>query len=397
MTLAALTRESVLRAMDECDDAGQDQFLARHGFARSTTYLVERGDRQYDSKAIAGVAHRYATGLELKAGDFSGGMETVVPRLQALGFTFAENRQRRAWLALLKTEYRRLGGGPDKYDDSADSHYSWDSRVRNCRNVAVGDVIVLWDEVALIGASVIERIDGGTKSKPIRRCPVCLTTSFEARKSTPVFRCSKCKSEFDNPVLEEATVETFRSTHSQGWVDLDGVIRAKELRALCMKPSSQLSFRELRWDDFKTSVAARTSGQPLNIVESTSEQLAGGHATKSVRVRIGQRAFRSKLLETYGSHCAFTGPLPAASLEACHLYSFAEIGKHDPQGGLLLRRDLHRLFDHGLIAVDPEGIIDVSPEIRKFPLYAEIHGMNLRVNLTRKHREWIKLHWSQWR
>jgi hypothetical protein len=66
------------------------------------------------------------------------------------------------------------------------------------------------------------------------------------------------------------------------------------------------------------------------------------------------------------------------ALEACHLYSYAEIGRHDIEGGLLLRRDLHRLFDQGL-------------------LYAALQGQPLHVRLTAQQHDWLALHWAEWR
>lgn len=54
--------------------------------------------------------------------------------------------------------------------------------------------------------------------------------------------------------------------------------------------------------------------------------IGGGHTVRQVSVRIGQPAFRAELVRKYGSVCAFSGPAPSEALEACHLYSYAEIG-----------------------------------------------------------------------
>lgn len=75
-----------------------------------------------------------------------------------------------------------------------------------------------------------------------------------------------------------------------------------------------------------------------------------------MRVRVGQAEFRLRLLARYGNVCAFSGPSPTAALEAAHLYSYAAEGRHHDDGGFLLRRDLHRLFDLGLLAVEPAHI-----------------------------------------
>ncbi|WP_051811975.1 HNH endonuclease [Kitasatospora sp. MBT63] len=115
----------------------------------------------------------------------------------------------------------------------------------------------------------------------------------------------------------------------------------------------------------------------------------------TVRARLGQRAFRQRLLDTHGDDCAFTGPTPRAALDAAHLYSYAINGEHHDDGGLLLRRDLHRLFDLGLLAVNPEELtIDVSDQLAAYPLYADLHGKLLTVALSPGHRTWLESHWA---
>lgn len=97
MSLADLTRQSVLDAIAEHDRRGQDEFLAEHGF-ESGEYFVIHGGRRYASKAIAGVAHGYATGTLLSTAQFSGGADTVQPALARLGFEVARvPRRNPAW------------------------------------------------------------------------------------------------------------------------------------------------------------------------------------------------------------------------------------------------------------------------------------------------------------
>jgi hypothetical protein len=107
VALSDLTRESVLHAMHQYDELGPEQFLARYGFAAARVYRLAEHGRQYDSKAIAGVAHGYATGQLLSASDFSGGQQTVVKALEALGFSFAPatSEQTRDWLVTSKSDY----------------------------------------------------------------------------------------------------------------------------------------------------------------------------------------------------------------------------------------------------------------------------------------------------
>jgi len=104
------------------------------------------------------------------------------------------------------------------------------------------------------------------------------------------------------------------------------------------------------------------------------------------------------LLAALGPVCAFTGSSPAAALEAAHLYSYATLGQHHDDGGLLLRRDLHRLFDRGDIAVDPATLtISLRSDLLTYPSYAPLQGKPLATKLESGHRSWIQKHWEQHR
>ncbi|MER5481468.1 hypothetical protein ABT026_31500 [Streptomyces sp. NPDC002734] len=88
MALADITRTAVEQAIREYDRLGQDAFLERHGFGRSRQYLLVHDGRDYDSKAILGVAHGFLPGrAPLTPDEFSGGVNgKTVDHLQRLGF-----------------------------------------------------------------------------------------------------------------------------------------------------------------------------------------------------------------------------------------------------------------------------------------------------------------------
>ncbi|MFH8368863.1 HNH endonuclease [Streptomyces sp. NPDC018031] len=303
-----------------------------------------------------------------------------------------------AWLMYLGEDPKRVGGG---YDDSSSSHYSWDSRVPNAAHVQVGDVIVLWDGQTLLGLSVIEDIETGSGVKDVSSCPACGKADIAARKTmTPKYRCwnQKCKAEFPDPKVQTVPVTTYRSRYESGWIDLHGTVSGKELRQLCEEPGSQNALRRLRWDDFRNRVETGKNATPLDIIDTARQVIAGGHTKATVRVRKGQPAFRATLLETFGEVCAFVGPMPAYVLEAAHLYSYAANGKHHPSGGLLLRRDVHRLFDLGQIAINPATLtLDVAPKTRAYSEYGKLHGQPLKVTTTTAHKKWIAKHWEMHR
>ncbi|RSN64672.1 HNH endonuclease [Actinomadura sp. WAC 06369] len=92
MVLAEISRVDVLRAIAEYRELGRERFLSRYGFGEARQYLLVYEEGFYDSKAIAGVAHRYATGTALTAGDFSGGAKHAVRTLKRLGFEVRTTR-----------------------------------------------------------------------------------------------------------------------------------------------------------------------------------------------------------------------------------------------------------------------------------------------------------------
>ena len=97
----------------------------------------------------------------------------------------------------------------------------------------------------------------------------------------------------------------------------------------------------------------------------------------------------------YGDVCALTGPTPRQVLDAAHLYSYAELGEHDDMGGLLIRKALHRLFDLGLILINPSSLqLQVDKVICQYPHYQLLHNKSVQVELEPKTVQWIQLHWK---
>ena len=70
-----------------------------------------------------------------------------------------------------------------------------------------------------------------------------------------------------------------------------------------------------------------------------------------VRPRLGQGSFRLAVTDAYGRACAVTTEHSLPTLEAAHIKPYARGGEHVVANGLLLRRDIHRLFDLGYVTV----------------------------------------------
>ncbi|MEE4540642.1 HNH endonuclease [Streptomyces sp. V4-01] len=92
MRKGAITLDGVLKAIAEYDDCGSARFLAEYGYKPATGYLLIHEDRMYDSKAIAGVAHKFDQGRALRPDELSGGRSHAARWLARLGFVIRSSR-----------------------------------------------------------------------------------------------------------------------------------------------------------------------------------------------------------------------------------------------------------------------------------------------------------------
>lgn len=83
-----------------------------------------------------------------------------------------------------------------------------------------------------------------------------------------------------------------------------------------------------------------------------------------MRPRLGQGAFRILVTDAYGRKCAVTQEKTLPALEAAHIQPYSSGGLHDARNGLLLRRDIHSLFDAGYVTVTPDLRFEVSHHVR---------------------------------
>lgn len=102
-----------------------------------------------------------------------------------------------------------------------------------------------------------------------------------------------------------------------------------------------------------------------------------------VQPRLGQGAFRVAVTDAYARSCAVTGEHSLPVLEAAHILPYAEGGEHRVSNGLLLRTDIHRLFDQGYVTVTPGYRFEVSRQLgeewHNGRTYYALHGAEVRV------------------
>jgi Predicted restriction endonuclease len=106
--------------------------------------------------------------------------------------------------------------------------------------------------------------------------------------------------------------------------------------------------------------AARQLGAPATPV---SDELSGYGNPIEIRPRLGQGAFRVMVTDAYDRRCVVTGERTLPVLQAAHIKPYNLVGRHEITNGLLLRSDLHTLFDRGYLTVTPDLRMHVSRRI----------------------------------
>lgn len=99
------------------------------------------------------------------------------------------------------------------------------------------------------------------------------------------------------------------------------------------------------------------------------------------KVRLGQGAFRVMITDAYSRKCSITGEKTLPVLEAAHIKPYAESGPHFISNGILLRSDMHKLFDGGYLTITNELKVEVSSRIKEEfqngKEYYQYHGREL--------------------
>lgn len=102
-----------------------------------------------------------------------------------------------------------------------------------------------------------------------------------------------------------------------------------------------------------------------------------------IKQRLGQGAFRVLVTDAYCRRCAISGEKTLPVLEAAHIKPYSENGPHHIQNGVLLRSDIHKLFDEGYLTIAPDFRVEVSKRLKEDfgngRIYYQYHGQKLSV------------------
>jgi putative restriction endonuclease len=122
---------------------------------------------------------------------------------------------------------------------------------------------------------------------------------------------------------------------------------------------------------------------PLSAV-SALRSVPGGYGEPATYLpRRGQGAFRLMVMDAYERRCAITRDKTLPALDAAHIRPFHEHESHEVHNGILMRSDIHRLFDQGYVTVTPDLRFRVSDQIRdqfhNGVIYYDLHDRPVAV------------------
>jgi putative restriction endonuclease len=298
-----------------------------------------------------------------------------------------------AWLLLAFGDQRSYAGNMG-YADDMQAVYRYDSFVQNHKRIREGELAVLRDKDGLVGLARIARIVEAQGTKTRQRCPRCDSSRLKSRKvKRPPLFCSSCKHEFVEAFQEEVSCTTFSAYFDGSFVSARGAIGVADLRHACPNYSGQLAMQPISIGALTQVLAKgdpaivsllehRAPGGVLEPDEGDEELYVPGFADdrdrilQAIRRRRGQRAFRDAIRTRYGDRCVVTGCTLVDVLEAAHISPYRGETDNNPANGLLLRADIHTLFDLDLLAIEPSTFrVHLRPDARS--AYQGLHGSTL--------------------
>jgi len=111
----------------------------------------------------------------------------------------------------------------------------------------------------------------------------------------------------------------------------------------------------------KTEAEARASSEQSAPIASDHD--ARVRVLYAIALREGQSGFKAALLAAYDNRCAVTGCAVKEILEAAHIRPFRGDHTNRTDNGLLLRADIHTLFDRGLLWVDEANRVQIDERL----------------------------------
>lgn len=307
-----------------------------------------------------------------------------------------------SWLLLSNPDEE--SGRPSSWENETGSHYVWDSRVPNSRHIKEGDLLALRDYDGLLGISLFDRIEKQDSTAFSARCPRCGRSKIKQRVTKqPKYRCygDDCGVKFDEPNRIPIEVTSYKGFYQTHWVDFSRTLDREKLLELSNR--GQNSIKAIDWAGLSKALQSHNGAEDARQLQSLNEdplftqstEIKGGHTLHVVRMRNGQSKFRESLFRLFDSTCFVTGTQPKEVLDAAHLYSYATVHKHLDFGGILLRKDIHTLFDRFFLTINPAtGRVTTDKRLLNHPNYSLLNGCKTAFPIEPEQKPWFAQHFD---
>jgi len=259
---------------------------------------------------------------------------------------------------------------------SALTAYTYETDDRSKKQIAADDLVFLRDQRRLLAVARVESVSAEKREQVVPKCPVCGVAKIEMRKKRDLpYRCfhghqfavpAEARqltvintAHFPNDVvriaaqIEPAELRPFEFTNSRHVKlklgDISGLCGYVARRDHNLGPilKSWLRSRTVELADRDADAALETQ---LDVVCEQDRPF------QAIRTRRGVHTFRDKLINRYGARCMISGCSVLALIEACHVGKYQGPEDNHPANGILLRSDLHTLFDLDLIGINPSDM-----------------------------------------
>ncbi len=326
------------------------------------------------------------------------------------------------WLLFaLGDDEKQHYSGNSGYTDKISEKYEYQNRVSNSRNISEGDLVLLRNKTQLIGLARIEIIKSRLEEQEQLNCPFCGETNFYSRETKkPEYRCKICTNEFDKPTSKTVQRKKFTAYFGDSFVPAQRAVSIQALRKACPKYNKQSSIQlidikqieatlldkapsvakllnkngdldYLKADDAKEDeITEDLDITEYSRIEGDRRQLV----MRQIRERRGQSKFRQALRLRYGGKCMITGCKLFDVVEAAHISPYRGSEDNHPENGLLLRADLHTLFDLDLLGIEPETLeIKLHSKVLD-TRYRNLEGRKLICSKFKPDTEAMRSRWS---
>jgi hypothetical protein len=158
----------------------------------------------------------------------------------------------------------------------------------------------------------------------------------------------------------------YNGNKSKYGFDLDSVSEESFIKLIKLISDNELHIDIPKSPVIKSSSTDKMASEEVMVVDEVT--------LRAIKSRRGQPKFRKSLLSAFNNTCCITGSTIISVLEAAHVISHSDETNYKVTNGLLLRADMHTLFDLNMIGIDQHGVVQISDELKESE-YSEYQGV----------------------